>query len=130
MERGSVAMDACEQEKIPADIADKPPSPGSSKPQRPDDIHQCVGGCRRQQSAPITPCAAVENPGNGRQHYVAPIEGQRLVEMGEPEDHGGYEQRARVTYTCLEQILQQAPKEQLFWDGNEDECDQQRSRRR
>ncbi len=71
-------------------VVAQPSKPGSSKPQRPDDIHQCVGGCRRQQSVAITPCATVENPGNGRQHYVAPIEGQRLVEMGEPEDHGGY----------------------------------------
>ena len=87
-----------------------------------------MGGCRRQQSPAIVPCATVEDPCNGCQKHVAPIEGQRLIEMGEPEDRGGYEQRARVTNTLLEQILEQTPEEQFFWDGNEEERDQQRGR--
>src|ERR1700730_2037898 len=102
----------------------------SPEPQRPDYIHQCVGRCRRQESATIMPCATVENPGNGSQQHVSPTEGQRLVEMGKPKDRGGYEQRARVTDTWLEQILEQTAKEQLFWNGNEEERDKQRSRHR
>src|ERR1700730_15211751 len=102
----------------------------SPKPQRPDYIHQCVGRCRRQESATIVPCATVENPGNGSQQHVSPIEGQRLVEMGEPEDHGGHEQRARVTDTRLEQVLEQTAKVHFFRNGNEEECDKQRDRLR
>jgi hypothetical protein len=57
----------------------------SPEPPGPDHIHQCVGGCRRQESAAIAPRATVEDPCNGSQQHVAPIEGSGLLKWESPK---------------------------------------------
>src|SRR5579859_601574 len=84
-----------------------------------------MGDGGRTDPALLTPRQAVEDAGECSQQNVAPIEdGGALVEVGETEQAGGDEQRARRSNATLKKILHPAAKEELLRHGDKEEREQ------
>src|SRR5262250_1795738 len=61
----------------------------TEKPEGPEDVDQSVGDAGGEEALAIAPGASVEDPGDGGEEDVAPVEGAGFVVMREAEDDGG-----------------------------------------
>ena len=97
------------------------------EPQSPNYIHQRVRDAGGDNPAAGAPCSSVKDAGNGSQQDVAPVKRQRFIEVREAEDDGRHHQGTRMSKPGFQHVLEQAPEEKLFRDGDKKEGHQQRA---
>lgn len=94
----------------------------SEQPEGPNGIHGGMGDGRGCDAALLAPGAAVEDSRQSSQEDVTPVEVSRaFVEVSQPEECGGQQERGKPSETTLQQVLQPSAKEKFFRDGDEKE---------
>ena len=91
--------------------------PRNLKPQPPQPIHAGMRNGRGRHAPLLPPGPSVENPGDGCQQHIAPVEMRHqspFIEMRESEQDRRNHQRGTPSDTPLEQVLHPPAKEKFF----------------
>src|SRR5580700_1061520 len=93
-----------------------------AKQRAPDGVDSGVGDDGGADAAILAPRSPIKDARQGGEHDVTPVERQRaLVEMGQPENTGGHDQRGDAADATFEEVLDPAAEEYFLRQRHGDE---------